>query len=72
MECDNANQKSIISWDAHLLNKEMTEMLWKDCADTAERIKADGFYICADILLQHDGKPEPGMQAGKPGGERGQ
>ena len=31
-------------WDAHLINKEMIEMLWKDCADTAERIDTNAFY----------------------------
>lgn len=31
------------NWDAHLINKEMIEMLWKDCADTAERIDTNAF-----------------------------
>ena len=31
-------------WDAHVLNKEMIEMLWKDCADTAERIDTNAIH----------------------------
>lgn len=32
------------NWDAHVLNKEMIEMLWKDCADTAERIDTNAIH----------------------------